>query len=191
MRGLLLGISAIGGRGAMQLILQQARLPRYLGQAPAHNYQAEVRAADYEAVLAALARYYGRGTRGTLLRVGRAAFQQLLVDRPVRTRLYRVYCRLLPGRPRMAFIARWMAVEMTTPSCRLTVASDSGRLVITGVFEPHLLSADAIGWASALMLGQVQGALLWAMGAECEVAETAQPAADAPGFQLEVRGPRH
>ena len=69
------------GDHGLRMMLRQAGMDRYLEQLPPDNSRAGPKSAEYSHVLATVRRYFGRGARGTLFRIGREAFRQQLTNR--------------------------------------------------------------------------------------------------------------
>lgn len=189
LRRLLLAIQTVIGRGALNLILEQARLRRYSGGLPPANNASQVWAAEYAAVVRAVGVYYGRNARSMLVQIGRAAFRRLLTDAPWRARLYRAVFLFLPAVARQRLALQWLAQEMAAPHGRVSVTLHQGRLVFEDYECDPLFGQAATYLGCAVTLGKVQAALYWATGREYEVSETRCKAHDAPACCFEVGAP--
>jgi hypothetical protein len=186
LRRLLLAIRTVAGRGALNLILQQARLRRYTGEPPPADNAPQTWAAEYAAVVQAVGVYYGRNARGMLLRIGRAAFHQLLVDEPWQARLYRAAWLLLPLVQRQRLVLQWLARLMASPSGRVEVARTGERLALVDYEGDPAFGQAKSHFGCSVTLGKVQAALYWATGHEYEVIETECKANGAPACRFEV-----
>src|SRR5689334_19194692 len=95
-RRVMLAIQDVMGQSGLVTILRQAGLQRYVSILPPANHEPGLRATEYATLLQAIENYYGRGARGTLMRVGYAAFNRLVQANPLRASAYRLFFRLLP-----------------------------------------------------------------------------------------------
>jgi predicted hydrocarbon binding protein len=189
LRRLLLAIQTVAGRGALNLILERARLRRYSTGPPPANKAPQAWAAEYAAVVRAVGVYYGRNARSVLVQIGRAAFRQLLADAPWRARFYRAMFLFLPRATRQRLALRWLAQEMAAPHGHVNVISHQGRLVLEDYESDPLFGQAGAGIGCAVTMGKVQAALYWATGREHEVTETQCKAHGAPACCFEVGAP--
>ncbi|MDW8327950.1 MAG: 4-vinyl reductase [Anaerolineales bacterium] len=189
LRRLLLAIQTVAGRGALNLILEQARLRRYSGGLPPANHLPQTWAAEYAAVARAIGVYYGRNARNVLVQIGRIAFRQLPADAPWRARLYRAAFLFLPVAARQRLALQWLGRETAAPQGRVSVTLQQGRLVFEDYESDPLFGQSSADIGCALTLGEVQAALYWATGREYEVTETQCKAHGAPACCFEVGAP--
>lgn len=189
LRQLLLAIQTVLGRGALNLILEQARLRRYSGGLPPANKAPQAWAAEYAAVMRAVSVYYGRNARSVLVQIGRAAFRQLLADAPWRARLYRAAFLFLPPAMRQRLALRWLAREMALPNGRVVVTRSPDGLVLEDYESDPVFGQASASLGCAVTLGKVQAALYWATGREYAVHETQCKTHGAPACCFEIGAP--
>lgn len=171
-RRFLLAIQEVMGRSGLITILRQAGLQRYAGALPPGNREPGMTAAEYAAMMQAIENYYGRGARGTLIRIGHCAFEELVKSRKLQATLYQLGFRLMPLPTRKLAALRWLARDLAAPGGQVTVHLDDRRLV----FVDHESDAThgrtrdiEICWVT---LGEIQAALKWCTGSEHDVVET-------------------
>jgi hypothetical protein len=104
------------GQSGLATILRQAGLQRFTNALPAANGEPGLHAAEYASMLQAIENYYGRGARGTLMRVGNAAFNRLVAGHSPQAAAYQLLFRVLPMRNRQLLTLRWLARELAGPS---------------------------------------------------------------------------
>jgi hypothetical protein len=154
---------------------------------PEYNRQLRLHSAEYAAVLQAVEAYYGRGARGTLIRVGRCVFEQMVTHQRWQTWQHRVAFLTLAPPARALRAVRWLADEIAVPAGRVEVEGGPGGLVMLdyegdGVFGRQ---RDAPGcW---LTVGKLQGAVHWATGREYEVVETECRGTGSPACRFEIK----
>src|SRR4051794_40656409 len=88
-RRLMLAIQDVMGMSGLATVLRQAGLQRFASAMPPANNEPGLHAAEYASLLQAIENYYGRGARGTLTRVGYAAFNRLVASHRLTAGLYR------------------------------------------------------------------------------------------------------
>jgi predicted hydrocarbon binding protein len=188
-RRVMLAIQDVMGQSGLITILRQAGLQRFASALPPANAEPGLRAAEYATLLQAIENYYGRGARGTLMRVGYAAFARLVRDQPVRSGLYRALFRLLPMATRRWQVLQWLARELAGPGGNVTVHRDDQRINVVD----HTSDATAgrqrdqeMCWET---VGEIQEALKWGTGQEYEVTELACRAKGDAACRFEVGNP--
>lgn len=188
-RRTLLAIQDVMGLSGLTTILRQAGLQRYVNALPPANHEPGLRATEYATLMQAIENYYGRGARGTLMRIGYASFMQLVQSRRAQAAVYRGLFRLLPMPLRRMQVLRWLAGELAGPGGRVTVHRDDQRLNVVD----HTSDATAgrqrdqsICWET---VGEIQEALKWGTGLEYEVTEMACRAKGDAACRFEVGDP--
>jgi predicted hydrocarbon binding protein len=172
-RRLMLSVQALMGQSGLTSLLKQAGLGRFAGALPANNAATVMRAAEYASLLQAIENYYGRGARGTLLRVGYGSFTALVHSQPARSALKALLLSIWPLGLKKRLALSWVAQELSFPQ---------GRVIVT-TFNQHLALEDyasdatfgrqretEICWVTQ---GEITEALKWATGHEYVVTETA------------------
>ncbi len=185
----MLAIQDVMGLSGLTTILRQAGLQRYANALPPANHEPGLRATEYATLMQAIENYYGRGARGTLMRIGYASFLRFVKGKPVQAALYRAFFRLLPMQPRRLQVLRWLAGELAGPGGRMTVHLDDRRINVvdhtsdatTGRQREHEICWETVG--------QIKEALKWGTGLEYEVTEMACRAKGDAVCRFEVGDP--
>jgi predicted hydrocarbon binding protein len=186
MRLLLLAIQEVMGRSGLMTVLRQARLQRFSNRIPLYDAQLQINAAEYAAAMRAIENYYGRGARGTLLRVGQVFFRQLLAHHPVKARLHHLLYRVLPRRRQQRLVLRWLMQVFAAPDGKPQILSEGGALF---VIDDHCDSSFGLRQdapACWVTLGAIQEALRWATGHDYDVTEVACQATGDPVCRFEI-----
>lgn len=185
----MLAIQDVMGLSGLTTILRQAGLQRYVNALPPANPEPGLRATEYATLMQAIENYYGRGARGTLMRIGYASFGRLVQGQRVRSAAYRALVRLLPMQLRRVQVLRWLAGDLAGPGGRVTVHLDDQRINVVD----HTSDATAgrqrdlcICWET---VGEIQEALKWGTGLEYEVTEMACRAKGDAACRFEVGDP--
>ena len=108
-RRTMLAIQDVMGQSGLITILRQAGLQRYASALPPANHEPGLRATEYATLMQAIENYYGRGARGTLMRLGYASCVRLVKAKRVQAAGYRVLFLLLPMRLPPIQVLRWLA----------------------------------------------------------------------------------
>lgn len=185
-RRVLLGIQDVMGASGLATIVRQAGQTQYATTLPPDNHQAELLAADYAALIQAIENYYGRGARGTLTRIGAAAFKELVRHRPwMRLARAGVY-RFLPRRQQQRWVLGCLARDL---GGRVTVEVHQRRLRLVDHASAATLGRQREIEICWLTQGEIMEALQWATGREHAVTETACKAKGDPVCQFEIGEP--
>ncbi len=140
-------------------------------------------------MLQAVENYYGRGARGTLLRVGYASFNRLVASQRLLSNAYRLIFRLLPLQSRQIITLRWLARELAGRRGRVTVIREDRRLGLVDHESDATVGRHRdteICWET---LGEIQEALKWSTGLEYDVSEISCKAKGDPACRFEVGEP--
>jgi predicted hydrocarbon binding protein len=187
MRRVLMAIQDVMGRSGLMTVLRQARLHRFTSTLPRHDHDLRVQAAEYAGLVQAIEVYYGRGARGTLIRVGEAAFRQLVAHQRLRAMGYRLACLVAPAAACRGLVLRWVAREIARPTGQVEVqALADGRLVLMDHEGDSVFGRTREAPGCWLMVGEVQEALRWATGYDYEVVETHCKALGDPACRYEI-----
>lgn len=189
LRRLLLALEAELGRGAVMSLLRQARLRRFTTGLPENNHDLRVSAAEYAALVRAVEAYFGRGARGTLLRVGARAFQQLLRQSPATAWGLRLVLAVRPPSARAERVLNWLAVELARPAGRVVVRREGRQLVMLDYEADSTAGLTRAAPACWLTVGEIQAALRWATGRDYEVVESECRGQGQPACRFEVIEP--
>lgn len=186
MRRLLLAIQEVMGRGGLMTVLRQARLHRFTTNLPLHNQELRIQAAEYAGLLHAIELYYGRGARGTLIRVGRAAFRQLLANERLAALGQRASFVLASRERRCLAVLRWLAHTLAQPQGRVEVHADGRGLAVLDYEGDGSFGRQREAPACWVTVGKLQEALRWATGRDYDVVETECKGCGAPACRFEI-----
>jgi predicted hydrocarbon binding protein len=188
-RRVMLAIQDVMGLSGLATILRQAGLQRYTNALPPANAEPGLRATEYALLMQAIENYYGRGARGTLTRIGYAAFNRMVADKRLVAALYRVLFLVLPLQSRKLAVLRWLAREIAGAGGAVTVHLDDRRIQLVDHDSDATTGRQReieICWET---LGEIQEALKWATGQEYEVAEMACRAKGDASCRFEIGDP--
>jgi predicted hydrocarbon binding protein len=188
-RRLMLAIQDVMGLSGLATILRQAGLQRYANALPANDNNNGLHAAEYAAILQAIENYYGRGARGTLTRIGYAAFERLVDSRRLAAALGRVLLRLLPAPARRLAALRWYARQAAGRGGNMTIHLDDQHIQIVDHVSDATVGRQRDTEICWVTLGEIQEALRWGTGVEFEVAEMACRAKGDAACRFEVGRP--
>jgi predicted hydrocarbon binding protein len=185
----MLAIQDVMGLSGLATILRQAGLQRYANALPPGEVRTGPHAAEYASSMQAIENYYGRGARGTLTRLGYAAFNRLVASRHATASLYRLLFRLLPLQTRPVLTRRLLARENAGRGRQVTVHLDDGHLNVVEHGSDATVGRyrdSEICWVS---VGEIQEALKWDTGLEYDVSELNCKAKGDPACRCEVGDP--
>jgi len=186
MRRFMLAVQDVMGRSGLTTILRQAALQHQAGNLPPDNYQTALHAVEYTALIQAIENYYGRGARGTLTRIGHAAFGQLRQSQKFKARLYQLAFRFLPVQQRKLMALRWLAREMAIPGGQVTVHLDDRHIAFVDRESDTTFGRTRDTEICWLTVGEIQEALKWATGTEYDVTEMSCKAKGDPACRFDV-----
>lgn len=175
----------IGPQG-MRLVIRQAGLEHHYLQNPTSQFEhLHAGLLDYAAILAALRRYFGRGARGTLLRIGRELFKQRVQQNRSRWLVRRLRIRLMPSAKRAAAVLDLLVDEIALGSGKVLLAGDRAVFVDQSSYRTigHQETIP-ICWTA---VGELSVALLWGTRQEWEVTEILCRAAGEEQCRFEMR----
>ncbi len=187
-RRLMLGIQEVMGVGGLTTILRQAGLARYINALPPSNSQASLRASEFAALMQAIENYYGRGARGTLIRIGYESFKELVNSHLVQAALYRLLFRALPLQQRKLTALRWLAREIAAPGGQVTVHLDDRHLAFVDHESDPSFGRKREVEICWVTLGELQQAVKWATGLEHDVLEMSCRAKGDPACRFDIGG---
>jgi predicted hydrocarbon binding protein len=188
-RRLLLAIQDVMGHSGLATILRQASLQRLASSLPPPNNEPGLPAAEYAALLQAIENYYGRGARGTLTRVGYAAFDGLVASHRLLAGFYRLLFRVMPVKSRQLIALRWLAREIAGRRGHVSIQRDDQHIYLIDRDSDATVGRrreSAICWET---LGEIQQALKWSTGREFDVTELECKATGAPACRFEIGAP--
>src|SRR5258706_2475996 len=188
-RRVMLAIQDVMGQSGLTTILRQASLQRFAGALPAANGEPGLHAAEYAALMQAIENYYGRGARGTLTRVGYAAFNHLVTSRRLLAAGYRALFRFVPLQTRQLLALKWLARELAGRGGHVTVYLDDNRISLLDYDSDATVGRrrdSEICWET---VGEIQEALKWGTDREYDVNERSCKAKGDPACRFEVGDP--
>jgi predicted hydrocarbon binding protein len=183
-----LGAIAIDmGNYSLQLMLHQAGLQRFSTTATLPEDVSGTRASEFAALQNSIRAYYGQGARGSLNRIGRTAWRELVGAAGFGRKARHAVARLLPLSLRAHLVLDDLAARMRGADGNVSVHL----LDVDLYFFDHTSDAtfgqtasEPICWAT---LGMVQGAVQWATGVEYDVEEITCRAMGADACQFRIR----
>lgn len=175
------------GNEALVSILDKASLPADLVNPQAvSRYNTATAAETYARIQQAMRFYYGRGARGTLIRIGRLLWVRLLETASLAEKAQAQIARTLPPSMRMK-----PALELLARFLR-----ENSESVTVHTLDLDLLLVDRAGAVTAeqqevtpicyVTVGLLQEAMFWASGREHDVEERACRAAGAAQCEFKV-----
>ncbi|KAF0108373.1 MAG: 4-vinyl reductase 4VR [Anaerolineaceae bacterium] len=140
----------------------------------------------YARLQQALRQFYGRGARGTLLRIGRSIWGRMTAEASFLEKAELEIIRRLPVPAR-----RRRTVDLVAGSLRAGSESTTVHLLDTDLLLVDRSAAAAAGQESAapicfVTLGLLEAALYWATGQPADVEEIACRAMGAPACEFKV-----
>ena len=171
LRWLILAIQSHMGDHGLRMMLRQAGMDHYIERLPPDSSRAGPKSSEYSHLLATVRRYFGRGARGTLIRIGREAFRQQLSNRRGLALAKRTTLSLTPIPNRMRWMLAKLAEDMSAPDGHVEVEESGGNLRLADhtYDRTYQVSAEEpICWSAT---GEISEALLWATGQDHTVLE--------------------
>jgi predicted hydrocarbon binding protein len=149
----------------MRLVLRQANLDALI-QKPHPN----VRLADYAAILMALRTYFGRGARGSLIRVGRELFRRRLQDDRLQWWLNNWRFRLTSVQARPGVALRLLLTDVAQGDGEVQRSVTGLQMIDRSTHRTMSQQSDApVCWTA---IGEIAAALLWGTGRDWDVRES-------------------
>ena len=188
-RRLLLAIQDVMGQSGLATVLRQAGIQRFAASLPPDNNETALHAAEYASLIQAIENYYGRGARGTLIRVGYASFDRLVATRRLTAAAYRLLFQVVPLRLRQQLALRWLAGEIAGRGGRVTLDAGDHRLTLVDHESDATVGRRRDSEICWVTLGEIQEALRWGTGREYDVRELTCRATGAPACRFEIGEP--
>ncbi len=160
------------GLETARLLLEKANLSAdLLDKQTAHTMSLETSAVNFAAIQGALRSYYGRGTRGTLLRVGRILFQYQLEKIGFADKVWANLIKLFPlsfrGKQALDFAAHLLrnnGIDISTHTLDLD-------LLLVDRTSPSTTNQRETSSICFITQGFIQETFYWASGREQDVDE--------------------
>ncbi|HLO28884.1 MAG TPA: 4-vinyl reductase [Anaerolineales bacterium] len=125
----------------------------------------------YTALQAAMRTYYGRGARGTLLRVGQRLWNLMLEDAALGGKAQVALIKRLPFTTRRKSILEWLARSMGTQSGDITVHTLDLDLLLVDHVSPAALTQHASTPICFVTQGLIRECLFWVTNQRFDVEE--------------------
>jgi hypothetical protein len=188
MRLLLLAIQDVVGRGGLMTVLRQARLQRFTDRTPLYDQHPQINAVEYSAAIQAIEHYYGRGARGTLIRVGQAFHRQLRAHHAALAQFRRLSGLVLPLRQRQRWALTWLAETLAAPSGRVEVTPNGGGWLLLDHECDSGFGRRSEAPSCWVTLGAIQEALVLATGHDHDITEVSCKTTGDPVCRFEIAG---
>ena len=168
-------------------VLSNAGLPAEWSQ-PAHfSALDDQRAAQaYSRLQAALRTYYGRGARGTLLRIGTKLWEQLLNDAAFGIKAQAAIIQGLPKNLRRKPALELLTRILGSASGDVSVHTLDLELLLVDHASATTLDQSDPAPICYVTLGLIRECLFWAVGQEHDIEERACKAAGAPQCEFKI-----
>lgn len=162
------------GQETLSAVLSNAGLPKEWAL-PAHfsGLDDEHTAQAYSHLQAALRTYYGRGARGTLLRIGSRLWNRMLDDSSFGIKAQAAIIRKLPKVQRRKSALELLARILSNGRGGITVHTLDLDLLFVVQASPATLDQTAAAPVCFVTLGLIRECLFWADGQEYDIEERA------------------
>lgn len=173
------------GQGSLSAVLSNAGLPEEWS-APAHfsGLDNDRAAQVYSRLQSALRTYYGRGARGTLLRIGSRLWSRLLNDSTLGIRAQAMIVRGLPQsmrrKPALELLARILGGN------GISVHTQDLDLLLVDRSSPATIDQTDDAPICFVTLGLIRECLFWAVGREHDIEERACRASGALQCEFKI-----
>lgn len=189
MRLLLLAIQDVVGRGGLMTVLRQARLQRFSDRTPLYDQHLQINAVEYSAAIRAIENYYGRGARGTLIRVGQAFHRQMRAHHRLSARVRRLSGLVLPMRQRQRWALTWLAETLAAPAGRVEVTPNGAGWLLLDYECDGGFGRRSEAPSCWVTLGAIQEALVVATGRDHDITEVSCKMTGDPVCRFDIAGP--
>ena len=176
------------GHDALVVILEKADLPADLADPQAvSRYTSQSAAETYARVQKAVRVYYGRGARGTLVRIGRLLWARLLETASISERTMAQFVRTLPPAMRrkaaLELLARFMREKLTG----VTVHNLDLDLMLVDYGSAANRGQTEANPVCYVTLGLIQENLFWATARDHDVEEVSCRAAGSDDCEFKIK----
>ncbi len=175
------------GRGNLSAVLEKDNLPDdWIDFAKLAKLDGRSSAEVYAGLQSALRTYYGRGARGSLIRIGGKIWNRLLADAALGARAQAALVRGLPISARHKPALELLPSLMNNRKGDVTVHTLDRDFLLVDHVSPTTLNQKASFSICYVTLGLIREALYWAVGKEFDVEETACRAAGARDCEFKI-----
>ncbi len=143
-------------------------------------------AATYSDLQRALRAYYGRGARGTLLRIGHKMWEWMVSQANFREKAELEITRRLPVPARRRRVLDFVAERLREGGGSTSIHQIDLDLLLADQASAATCNQSSTGPICFVSRGIIQAALTWATGQEADVEEIACKAAGAPACEFKV-----
>jgi predicted hydrocarbon binding protein len=165
--------SAELGTDQFEAILALSELPVEWGKPSTFRKTGQVESAKaYAALQTAMRTYYGRGARGTLLRVGQRLWHHLLEDATLPGKAQAVVIRRLPLRARRKSTLELLSRFLSARPGDVTLHTLDLDLLLADHVSPTTQEMQSRNPVCFVTQGLIHESLLWATGQRPDVEET-------------------
>lgn len=187
MRRFVDALSSEIGSDTFSAALSKAGLPEEWAQSAHFGALDDVRSAQaYARLQAALRKYYGRGARGILLRIGVNLWNQLLNDAAFGLKTQAALIRGLPKSLRRRPALELLAKLIGAPQGNITVHTLDLDLLLVDHASPTTVDQTDDGPICFVTQGLIRECLFWADGQEHDIEERTCRALGAPQCEFKI-----
>ncbi len=165
-------VNAELGVKTLAIVLEKVELdPRLIDPEVVSHLTAAAAAETYARIQHGLRLYYGRGARGTLLRIGRILWGRLLENASLSEKAQAQLARSLPSGLRLKAILEVLARFLREKNADVTVHTLDIDLLLADHIGANTIGQKENAPICIVTLGLVQEALIWVSGREYDVEE--------------------
>ena len=190
MRQALVAVEEVMGKNGLTAVLRTSNLDQYIDDLPPNDLSPAVNAADYARLNEAIEKFYGRGGRGILLRIGKASFEYGLREQSALLGLAGLALKVLPPKQRIQLVLNNMAnaLKKINSLDRIEVETSGGQIAYIAHTCSVCYGRQSTKPICHLYLGSIAEAVRWATGQNYQVRETDCIACGAGYCRFEVVG---
>jgi predicted hydrocarbon binding protein len=176
------------GHDALAMILEKADLPADLADPRAvSRYTGQSAAETYARVQKAMRVYYGRGARGTLVRIGRVLWARLLETASISEKTMAQFIRTLPPAMRRKAALELLARFMREKPAGATVHTLDVDLMLVDHASAACLGQTEANPVCYVTLGLIQENLFWATARDHDIDEISCRTAGGDDCEFKIR----
>ncbi len=175
------------GRGNLFAVLKKDNLPTdWVDHVHISTLDETHSAEVYAGLQMALRTYYGRGARGSLIRIGGKMWDPLLTDAAIGAKAQAALVRGLPTSARHKPALELLSSLMRSRRGEVTVHTLDRDFLLVDHASPTTLNQKDSAPICFVTLGLIREALYWAVGREHDVEETSCRAAGARDCEFKI-----
>lgn len=187
-RQFLVASEEVMGKNGLDTVLRTSGLERFVDNLPPDNLEPSIQTSQYAQLNEAIEKFYGRGGRGMLRRIGKASFQYAVREQAALLGLAGVALKLLPTKQRIKFILNALvnALKKSNPQVETWVDESGSNLAYVDATCGICHGRQSASPICYLYIGSIGEAVQWATGQEFEIIETHCTAKGDPYCRFEV-----